>query len=47
MFSKDIENEYAVEEGGYPNSPTAELFNDDEGHMELEQDFLSLPGQFE
>ena len=47
VFSEDIEDEYAVEEGENPNTPTAELFKDDDGHMELEQDFGSLPGQFE
>lgn len=48
VFSEDIEDEYVVEEGENINTPTAELFNDDEeGHVELELDFWSLPGQFE
>ena len=47
VFSEDIEDECAVEEGETTNTPTDELFKDDEGHMELEQDFWSLPGQFE
>ena len=44
VFSEDIEDKYAVEEGENTNTPTAELFKDDEEHMELEQDFWSLPG---
>lgn len=43
VFSEDIEDEYMVEEGDDTNVPTAELFKDDQGHMELEQDFWSLP----
>lgn len=39
--------DYGVEEGEYTNAPTAELIEDDEEeHMELEQEFWSLPGQF-
>lgn len=48
VFSEDIEDEYVVEEGENANTPTAELFNDDEEeHMEQEQDFWSVPGQFD
>lgn len=46
IFSEDIEDEYEVEEGDDTKVPTSELFEDEE-HMELEQDFWSLPGRFE
>lgn len=46
MSSEDIEDEYMVEDRDNTKVPTAELFKDDEGHMELEEDFWSLPGQF-
>lgn len=45
VFSEDIEDEYVVEDRNN-KVPTAELFRD-EGHMELEQDWWSFPGQFE
>ncbi len=47
VFSEDIEDEYVMEDGDGTNVPTAEPFKADEGHMELEQDFWSLPGRFE
>lgn len=48
VFSEDIEDEYVMEDGDDTNIPTAELFKDDERHMELEQDFWPLlPGRFE
>lgn len=46
-FPEDIEDEYAVEERKNTEVPTVELIKgDEEGHMEPEQDFWSLPGQF-
>ncbi|MCJ1346470.1 hypothetical protein MMC31_004687 [Peltigera leucophlebia] len=49
VFSDDIEDEdeYEVEDGNNTRVPTAELFKEDAEHMELEEDFWSLPGQFE
>ena len=46
VFSEDMEDEYELEDGEDAEVPTAELFGD-EGHMALEQDLWSLPGQFE
>ncbi|MCJ1346308.1 hypothetical protein MMC31_004523 [Peltigera leucophlebia] len=47
VFSDDIEDEYEVEDRENTKVPTAELFKEDAEHMALEEDFWSLPGQFE
>ena len=46
VFSEDIEDEYMLEDGEDTEVPTAEVFGD-EGQMALQQDWWSLPAQFE
>ena len=47
VFSEDFVDEYVAEDGDEAKVPTTELFEDDGGHMGLQEDFWFLPGQFE